>query len=1203
MVRKAITPIIATALLILMTVVSVGASFFWITGVGSSLEEQTGGVIESAGNSGCSRLTIISMRGDNVVVQNTGCDIINNVTLLIDGVLTSYGLSAPLAPGDTSIITFNSLSTGKDHCIKLSLGSSSVSSCSLAVRNTVDGGYSFNETENGGWYDGCAMSSTVVDLSNTLLFSPSHDLTCNCSSIIMDNNILNLSYEGSLTPSHQANLNGFDLWTFEITNITPCTSSACVRSNVLSPIFDISQTVSGAPSSFSVDYYLSTGTPENYASSYVWFSFDGTYNLYYYIDNRGDTGVDCDSNDGNSSYYTFCKVSVYDAWSTLNIDIASDFSNTFHLDVGDISNTDIIISSSSDYSHFVAAFDNVTATGVTVLNPGFEEYNTDWGYNDIPIFGMDAPIRPEPYAHFVYPGIDGSTPELLYSEGYNGILPSVSVDYYLNPGIFGSYAASYLGLYITMNDSTPLSLMYYFDIQGDDSFCDSGTEDSYWNICINPATYNSWTTLTIDSILEDFAAYFPSYSAENVVNTQIDLYSEADGAGYSISYDDLKIRIETSIDNFFCDSGNDGTPDGVCSLGFCSIVNLVDDENQQVCEFNSHTWFSGSVNGTNGACCGDDGLSDNFFINPLNTSNNFCVDGNAYFTSLDINNSLCSFYNYTWINPSYSAYLLGYWNLDENSGSTINDLSGNNNIGTIYGGTSWADGKFGKALDFDSSRYSDYVSISHDGSLNFNQLTENYSISLWFKTDFIPAPGDDPKTLILDRPTLEHATSYAIDLRTGNEILFSTWNTVTGDGVSFAGINTGEWYHVIAVSNTTHMMLYINGELKGITAITVGSCCENNDGIVEIGRSGDWRGCCSEHWFDGIIDDVRIYNKALTLLDARSIYLDTNSEHESCCGDDGTFDNFNNITLACEDGVVSALTDDNSHALCELDNYTWFSGSVNGTNGACCGDDGLSDNFLINPFNNSSHFCINGLAFNQSIDDSPYLCNYYGYTWFSNTTIMKFYSFDGYVGTDAADWYEHDPEHAHVISSFEGRDTVYEIQDVYSRGPGIYTTFTAPLIAGNVSFWVMPHYNPSGTQNVWTNIFLINSSNTTVINVRFLDGWESQSLDIQSNGINVMKFVKNTWYKVLVELDSITGKYNLYINDILVLIQHNFTAPNGIIRFWTQGGWNEQDKYYIDDVSFNDIGNTCCGDDGILDTFNNSTNYCCSGVFQETSCS
>ncbi len=121
--RKCVTPIIAIVLLSLMTVGAVGVAFFWMSNVQSSLQESVGSSVGAAPGSDCSRLSIVSVRGDGVTVSNVGCDTVSNVSLVIDGVLTEFGLGSPLPPGGATTISFSSLGEGESHCVTITLPS------------------------------------------------------------------------------------------------------------------------------------------------------------------------------------------------------------------------------------------------------------------------------------------------------------------------------------------------------------------------------------------------------------------------------------------------------------------------------------------------------------------------------------------------------------------------------------------------------------------------------------------------------------------------------------------------------------------------------------------------------------------------------------------------------------------------------------------------------------------------------------------------------------------------------------------------------------------------------------------------------------------------------------------------------------------------------------------------------------------------
>src|SRR3989338_9287108 len=66
--------------------------------------------------------------------------------------------------------------------------------------------------------------------------------------------------------------------------------------------------------------------------------------------------------------------------------------------------------------------------------------------------------------------------------------------------------------------------------------------------------------------------------------------------------------------------------------------------------------------------------------------------------------------------PPTNLGLVGYWSMNEGTGSYAGDASGNKNTGTLTGGPTWVDGKRGKALSFDGSN--DYVSVADANSLD-----------------------------------------------------------------------------------------------------------------------------------------------------------------------------------------------------------------------------------------------------------------------------------------------------------------------------------------------------------------------------------------------------------------------------------------------------------------------------------------------------
>jgi hypothetical protein len=197
--------------------------------------------------------------------------------------------------------------------------------------------------------------------------------------------------------------------------------------------------------------------------------------------------------------------------------------------------------------------------------------------------------------------------------------------------------------------------------------------------------------------------------------------------------------------------------------------------------------------------------------------------------------------------------LVGYWSLDEGRDTTAHDPSGNNNHGTIDG-ASWTDGKFGKALSFDGA--DDCVEIPLSPSLF---ITDEITITAWIY----------PLSLESSPDGLESRRGGIVVHRWWNEVtdhIFTTfgtsleYNVHTADGwftFTQSGLAPMQWQHVaVRVNATKHVFLYINGVeyYKGRYTGTITSTFLP----WIIGRKA-W----AKQYFNGTIDEVRVYNRAL----------------------------------------------------------------------------------------------------------------------------------------------------------------------------------------------------------------------------------------------------------------------------------------------------------------------------------------------------
>ncbi len=203
---------------------------------------------------------------------------------------------------------------------------------------------------------------------------------------------------------------------------------------------------------------------------------------------------------------------------------------------------------------------------------------------------------------------------------------------------------------------------------------------------------------------------------------------------------------------------------------------------------------------------------------------------------------------------------VGYWNFNEKTGTSANDISGNNNIGTLGGGTeayrpAWVSGKIGGGLRFDG--VNDYVNAGNGASLNITG--KGLTLEAWIKTGnniaaqpiinkWVTGPGDANYLLWTD-----HSAS-------SGKIVFVVGNAdggVATEVFSNSVISDNNWHYIVGVYDGSNKIIYIDGIQNAIQATTFNMSTTTSP--LYIGKQV-WSG----QFFNGSIDDVRIYNYART---------------------------------------------------------------------------------------------------------------------------------------------------------------------------------------------------------------------------------------------------------------------------------------------------------------------------------------------------
>ena len=199
--------------------------------------------------------------------------------------------------------------------------------------------------------------------------------------------------------------------------------------------------------------------------------------------------------------------------------------------------------------------------------------------------------------------------------------------------------------------------------------------------------------------------------------------------------------------------------------------------------------------------------------------------------------------------------LVGYWPMNEGAGNVVQDLSGNNTTGTLVKSTTWSPGKFGPCLSFNGS--TDFVNLLEPPVLDvsFGQLT----LAAWFKVNTMQAD-----MCIMGK----YINAWFLGLKSDTEIRFwhqgTSGNNYTDVTVPSLGIT---WHLVVATYNGVNTCIYIDGVDRGGAART-GSIAVNNH---KVGIGANW-GESAFYAFNGSIDDVMIYNRALTPAEILNLY-------------------------------------------------------------------------------------------------------------------------------------------------------------------------------------------------------------------------------------------------------------------------------------------------------------------------------------------
>ena len=216
-------------------------------------------------------------------------------------------------------------------------------------------------------------------------------------------------------------------------------------------------------------------------------------------------------------------------------------------------------------------------------------------------------------------------------------------------------------------------------------------------------------------------------------------------------------------------------------------------------------------------------------------------------------------------NPAPSS-IVGDWLFDEASGTTAVDSSDYGNNGTLYNGpVRTSDGRATQVLQFDG--VNDYVRVPSSSSLN---MTNAMTISLWVKVSSSGSWQTIVGKLVSEGANTYPFYDYSLVAVGGTGGFYARAAIATASSTyvyadSSSLVSYDAWHHLVAVYNGSTLTIYVDGVSAGSVAGT--GALKTSGQALFMGRNGS-----GGDNFKGTIDDVRLYNRALSATEIQNVY-------------------------------------------------------------------------------------------------------------------------------------------------------------------------------------------------------------------------------------------------------------------------------------------------------------------------------------------
>jgi hypothetical protein len=481
-----------------------------------------------------------------------------------------------------------------------------------------------------------------------------------------------------------------------------------------------------------------------------------------------------------------------------------------------------------------------------------------------------------------------------------------------------------------------------------------------------------------------------------------------------------------------------------------------------------------------------------------------------------------------------------YWKFDETSGSSAADSSGNGNTGSLISfpgdNSQWIPGRVGGALNLNNTNVGQgYVTAADSPSLNFtNSLS--FSLAAWVKGT--PAQISGAGIIAKGYGGNEE---YAMDV-SGGAFRFYVRNAAgVSSPIQSSVAPNNRWQHLIATYDAASgvMNLYVNGQL--VSTGPAPTSLLSNGHVVSIGsrESGAVSGYV---WpFNGVIDDVRIYNRALRTNEVQTLYSTAGSLALTFYAQP------QNASAYVGDAVTFTAQADGSDPL----TYQWKKNGVNITgatntsltvNNVQLSDNSSSYSLLIS--NGSGSLLSSGAVLSVIPVPAPDISN----------NLVAYWAFDETNGTVTAD--SSGNGNSATLFNFPGDDSQWTPGRIggaiHLNAGGLNTEFVStdnPLTLQNgnqftFAFWAKRDAGATGTSPRIITPF----------------GTQSWVLYTPNRGLGLLPVAvstepsSNSWHHFVVVFDRVAGAYSLYVDGIRQVSNANgYSLADPTSLFWIIG--------------------------------------------------